>query len=110
MDKNVRYSCEKLNIADKSCWLCGVPNHTWTDNICVYQGTPLCETSCRRCAQAGHLTKLCIGPIQAAVSALKRQKDNAKHVQNRHGHYDVDTSDKDVGNLEELLDQLDMEN
>ena len=110
MDKNVRYSHEKLNIVDKGCFLCGVPGHRWTDIVCVYHGTPLCETPCRRCGQAGHLTKLCIGPIQAAVSALKRQKDNAKQVQNRHGHYEMDTSDKDVGNLEELLDQLDMEN
>ena len=112
LDKNVQYSHEKLNVADKSCFLCGVPGHRWTDSICVYHGTPLCDTPCRRCHQAGHLTKLCIGPIQAAVAALKKQKDNAKQVHTRHGHgrTQTDTDGNGVGNLNDLLDQLEMEN
>ena len=91
-----------------------------------YHGTPLCDTACRRCGQAGHLTKLCIGPIQAAVAALKRQKETAKHIQqgqmsaaagqmsangqmSDHGHFGGN-SGEDVGNLNDLLDQLEMEN
>ena len=110
MDKTVQYRHDTLNIADKSCFLCGVPGHRWTDIVCVYHGTPLCDTPCRRCRQAGHLTKLCIGPIQAAVAALKKQKENAKQIQSRHGHLETDMADNGVGNLNDLLDDLNMEN
>ena len=111
MDKfptSVKYSHDKLNIADKSCFLCGVPGHKWTDLSCVYNGTPLMDTPCRKCHHGGHLTKLCIGPIQAAVSAYKKQKEADKLVR-RHGQ-NSDANDNDVGNLDEFLDQLEVEN
>ena len=54
------------------------------------------------------MTKLCIGPIQAAVSAFKKQKEADKLVR-RHGQ-NSDAHDNDVGNLDEFLDQLEVEN
>lgn len=112
--QKIQFSHEKLNIADRSCFLCGVPGHRWTDSSCCYHGTPLVDSPCRKCGQAGHLTKLCIGPIQAAVIALKKQKEQAKYVHSNLDHmgsaHDHMSEQQDVGNLDDLFDQIDLGN
>ena len=112
--QKIQFSHEKLNIADRSCFLCGVPGHRWTDSSCCYHGTPLVDSPCRKCGQAGHLTKLCIGPIQAAVIALKKQKEQAKYVHSNMDQigsvHDHMSEQQDVGNLDDLFDHIDLGN
>ena len=66
------FNPHSYGIANYRCFLCG-QSHSYTDSVCPYFGTPLQKTKCEKCLTGLHRTSLCLGSIQEAQEAFKKE-------------------------------------
>ena len=64
-------------IARQGCYLCGLP-HSYLDASCIYFGLQLQKTPCKKCSTGLHPTSKCLGNIQQAQEAFKKELANDK--------------------------------